>query len=85
MPKVYKEPKPLTKQYIEDFRWAEKHYNELARQYPDQWIAVLKGEVVAAGKDLGEVERVAEQKAEEAGVDQCYYTLIESRPRYYAC
>jgi hypothetical protein len=84
MPKVFKEPKPLSQQYVADERWINEQITQLTRQYPDQWIAVLNQEVVAFGKHLGAVYRVAEQKADEAGIDQCVYSFIEGRPRYYS-
>jgi hypothetical protein len=75
--------KPLTRQYLEDEKWVNDHIVELTRNYPDQWIAVLKGRVVAAGKDRSEVERLGQQVAKEAGQAYCLYELIESRFRFY--
>ncbi len=64
------------KRFFDDTRWICENV-ELNKQYPEQWIAVLNKEVVAAGTDLGEVERVARQKAEEAGEGQCVYWFVE--------
>lgn len=48
-----------SKQYMRDFRWIVSHINELVREYPNQWVAVHRGKVVATGDKLGQVESAA--------------------------
>ena len=56
-------PIPLpSAEYLANSRWIQDHLDELVRQYPDQWIAVAGGQVLAAGPDLGQVRRQARQK-----------------------
>lgn len=40
------------KEFEANFKWIGVHYEELKAQYPDQWIAVWKEEVVGQGNDL---------------------------------
>ena len=35
-------------QYARDMEWLTSHRDELLEQYPEQWVAVYKEEVVAA-------------------------------------
>jgi hypothetical protein len=35
--------------------WWDDHYDELLTRYPDQFVAVMKNEVVAANRDLDEL------------------------------
>ena len=49
------------KKFWEDQEWGFKHYSELVRKYPDQWVAILDKKVVASG-DLAEVEMEAKRK-----------------------
>ena len=58
-----KREKPLPKSFWEDDQWIIDHYDELARQYADEWVAVVDGKVVASGKSMGVVEKTAEKKA----------------------
>ena len=46
---------PLDPQYLRDMDWAYAHYAELERAYPNQWVAVVEGRVVAAGPVLADV------------------------------
>jgi len=39
-----------------------RHYKRLSIEYPNKWVAVHKGRVVAVGDDLGSVERLAQQR-----------------------
>ena len=55
-------PQPLSKEYLEDEKWADEHMSELLEKYPNQWIAVVNKEVACVGKNLAEVEEVARQK-----------------------
>lgn len=50
------------KEYWEDSRWAHAHMAEIAEEYPNLWVAIVDKKVVAAGKVIAEVERIAEEK-----------------------
>jgi hypothetical protein len=39
--------------------WAYANHADLERAYPNQWVAIVDEQVVAAGPDLGEVESQA--------------------------
>ena len=41
--------------FRKDARWYDDHYDELRVAYPDHWIAVYKGRVVAASPDEDEM------------------------------
>ncbi len=69
----------LPKRYFDDGKWMQEHFHELEKKYPDQWIAVYRKEVVAAGKNLGEVKKIAKAKATDG---QCYYWLVLAWPRF---
>ena len=45
----------MGKVQIEDLKWIGEHYSDLQRKYPDMYIAVRGGKVLAAGKKFGEV------------------------------
>ena len=53
--KAYPPVPPVDPQYPRDMDWAYAHYAELERAYPNQWVAVVEGRVVAAGPVLAEV------------------------------
>ena len=53
---------PIPKQYWEDRKWAYDHIDEIVKEYPNLWVAVVKKEVVAAGKVIAEIEKIAEEK-----------------------
>ena len=53
---------PIPKEFWEDEGWAYDNYNELVRMYPNQWVAIVNKQVVAAGKDGTEVVAMAKQK-----------------------
>ena len=48
-----------------DVKWIRDHHLELQQKYPDMYVAVYKGEVVAAHKEFGKVY----EKVEKIGVD----------------
>jgi len=69
-----------SKRYYDDRDWAYEHLNDLAKEYPDLWVAVYKRKVVASGKNLAEVKKFGEEKAKDG---QCFYLLTEGRIRWY--
>lgn len=62
------------KRFYKDRDWAHEHLNDLAKEYPDLWVAIYKKKVVASGKNLAEVKRVGEQKAKK---ERCFYLLAQ--------
>lgn len=66
-------PPRLTRQHIRDREWVSEHIQELVEKYPNQWIAVYKGEVCAHGETLGPVY----DKAKELSLEQPYINFIE--------
>jgi hypothetical protein len=80
-PKDLPKPPPISKQYFEDEKWMSEHSRELQEKYPDQWVAVVKGEVVAAGKNLAEVERLAEERT---GEKEFPVRLVEATRKFYS-
>ncbi len=56
-------PPPKDPRYFRDMEWAHAHHAELERAYPNQWVAVVDGHVVAASADLGEVQDEAARVA----------------------
>ena len=77
-PEDYTLPPPRPQRHLDDSKWVRENATELAQKYPDMWIAVLDKEVVIASQDLGEVFRVARQKAGEVGRGPCVYSFVES-------
>jgi len=53
-----KRPSPGPKTYWEDSRWANEHFSEIVRAYPDQWVAIVDQKVAASGKTISEVEKI---------------------------
>jgi len=52
----------IPKEFWEDAKWVEKHYSELVKKFPDEWVAVVNREVVTSGKDLAKVKEEAKIK-----------------------
>ncbi len=46
-----------------DFNWITKRYSELQRKYPNQYVAVKNGKVIAHGRDVGNVYYKAKRDA----------------------
>ncbi len=52
-----------SKQYTRDSQWIIRNFRRLSSEYPNKWIAVHKGRVVAVGDDSGSVKLLAQQRA----------------------
>ncbi len=48
--------------FWDDQEWGFRHHTKLLEKYRDEWVAMVNKEVVAAGKDLGKVEKEAKRK-----------------------
>jgi len=51
-----------------DFNWLSEHPAELQRRYAGQWLAVVDGEIVAAGMDGEAVYRRARRERPDAEI-----------------
>jgi hypothetical protein len=40
---------PVPKEVVEDYRWADQHHAELAKKYPEKWVAIINKKVVSSG------------------------------------
>ncbi len=49
-------------------RWIQAEWAQLLRDYPDQWIAVDQGRVLAAGRNLGQVADAVRRASASADV-----------------
>jgi hypothetical protein len=67
MPASVQPPSP-SPQYWIDRRWIHDHYARLVADYPNEWIAVHLGQVLAAGPDLGIVEDAARSVCTRADI-----------------
>lgn len=68
------------KEYWEDSKWANEHFTEIVREYPDQWVAIVDKKVVAAGRTIAEVEKIA---IEKTGRDEFPIYFAERGIRVY--
>ena len=56
-------PVPLLSQKcLEDDQWADQHFTEIVKKYPNKWVAVVGKRVVASGDTIAEVKRIAKKK-----------------------
>ncbi|MGA9348588.1 MAG: DUF5678 domain-containing protein [Anaerolineae bacterium] len=73
---------PLPARFWEDERWLFEHVTELARQYPEQWVAIYRKRVVGVGRSRREVRQAAAEKLGDVGPLIVY--RLESKPYVYA-
>jgi hypothetical protein len=52
-------PTPPSQDYWRDRQWIHDHYADLVNAYPNEWIAVHAGVVLASGRHLTAVEQTA--------------------------
>ncbi len=50
----------IPRRFWDDEAWVSEHWDELCKQYPDQWVIVYNKAVVGADRDLGVASDVAE-------------------------
>ena len=53
---------PISEEYWEDREWAYDHMDDIVKAYPNLWVAVVDKKVIASGKVIAEVEKIAEEK-----------------------
>lgn len=72
-------PPRLSRQFLRDQQWVFDHMQELKEKFPDQWILVHKGEVIAHGEEATK----SWGKAKELGLDQPYLHFVENQIYVY--
>lgn len=70
-------PKPLQREYD----WAFAHYAQLARRYPNQWVAFAHRRVLAAGPQL---MRVLAKAHEQLDWPEIPHLFVEAGIHVYA-
>lgn len=50
---------------IKDFEWLNSSYSKLQKSYPNMYVAVKDGKVIASGKEFGRVYDEAKEKVGE--------------------
>ncbi len=75
-----KRPSSGPKTYWEDSQWANEHFGDIVRDYPDQWVAIVDQKVAASGKTVAEVERIV---TEMTGRDEFPIYFAEKGIRIY--
>ncbi|MFQ5632520.1 MAG: DUF5678 domain-containing protein, partial [bacterium] len=63
MKTVYDKPPRLSRQFLRDQQWISDNIRELMEKYPNRWIMVHEGKVIASGEEVGRFW----QKADELG------------------
>ncbi len=53
-----------------DFKWIGERYPELQRKYPNQYVAIKNGRVVAHGRDIKRVYNSAKRKVKKGFVTE---------------
>lgn len=79
MKSVSEKPSKLTRQFMRDRQWVAEHMHELVEKYPDQWVLVHEGKVIASG--VGASKTWA--NAEKLGLGQPYLRFIERGVHVY--
>jgi hypothetical protein len=62
---------------VKDFEWLNSHYSELQRAYPNMYVAVKDGKVVAYGKEFG---KVYEEARDAIGEDFMIDYVLSGEP-----
>lgn len=65
-------PKPVPRSWKAQYDWAFAHYPELAKRYPNEWIAFANQHVLAHGKALLPVLTHAKQKARQREIPHLF-------------
>ena len=64
-----------------EYKWAFAHYGQLARQYPNQWVAFANRRVLAGGPHLLRVLAKARQQVDWPHVPHLF---VEAGVHFYA-
>ena len=52
----------VPRQFWDDQEWALENYQQLALEYPDEWVAIADKKVVSHGTDIAEMQRSTRSK-----------------------
>ena len=72
--RISKTPAPPPKQYWDDYKWANRHYQGLVETYQGQWIGIYKKKVVVADPDLDHVEAALDKIVPDLEVPRLFVT-----------
>jgi hypothetical protein len=62
-------PLPLpSQQYLSDRQWIQQNIHALVRDHPNEWVAIHRGLLLAAGPDLGRVAAQAQRQTTDPDV-----------------
>ncbi|MBC8182380.1 hypothetical protein H8E88_14860 [candidate division KSB1 bacterium] len=50
------------KRFLSDREWAHKHFAEISKQFPNQWVAVYNKKIISANINGSEVEKTTSKK-----------------------
>jgi len=70
----------MPKRFYSDREWADKHYSELQKKYPNKRVAILNKKVVGVSDDTGNFLEKAKKKTKEKHIPTIW---IESGIVYY--
>ena len=73
-------PPPVPKYVLADYRWANSHHGELAKKYPEKWVAVVNKKVIAHGR---RADRVLSQAHRQTTHPDVALLFVESRLHLY--
>ena len=65
-------PQPVPRGWEGEYDWAFAHYPELAKRYPNEWIAFAHRRVLAHGKALITVLNRARRKVREREIPHLF-------------
>lgn len=57
---------------VQDIRWLRERSQELQERYPNMYVAVYKGKVVAADREFGKVYEKVKQLGEKAIIEYIF-------------
>jgi len=60
--------KHMSKKFWEDLDWARANHTQLAKQHPDEWVAVINKKVVGFGKSLKKVKEETMNKSKRKDI-----------------
>jgi len=72
--------KQIPKEFWDDAEWTEKHYSDLVKRFPDEWVAVVNKKVVSYGESPAQVREDAKMKTGRKNIP---ITFIECGDHVY--
>ena len=56
----------LSREYWEDYKWENENRSELAKRYPNRWVAIVNKEVIGVGEDIKSAELESNRRTKRA-------------------